>query len=496
MDNKVGSTFVKTMFKWDYEFYQRFFHLFVALTIPFNILFYFVLERLAGYQESLALRGLTVLLLSLMWFMPRVKPLSFWQKMYVELTYAVGLPLLFTYSLLINDANSYWVSSLVFSGLIYGLLAQQIFGFINLVLVTSITTFVYNHYYDLSDEVLKSAVLAYFVSATMYVMSAAIRTMFQLSYLVQVELSAEKAKFEQSQKNLKKMQAREEVIRRYVRPSLLTEVALGLDPLEYPPQKITTSVLFIDMRNYTAFSEVHTEKEGHEVLNNYFNIINDAVFKNGGEVDKIMGDAVMATVPAPENCFDAALDMWMGICERNAYRYKNNMMPIRFGMGASYGEVLSANFGSKQKFDRTIVGDIVNIGSRLEQLTKTYFVDILVTETFMNRVLEKRNVDTYRIVDEVYVKGKTRPIVVYEVFGHNNSEVYDFKISTKKDLELVVNLKRSQQYFDALEIINVLIDRCPKHRYDDSLILDMTLTQIKKQILDKIKEQNPLKGIA
>lgn len=486
---KIGS-FRKTLMKWDHSFYQKFLHAFGLLSAIFHILFYFILSDLVGYKESFFLRFLTSVGLGLFIFLPKEKPLKTWQKFYIEFVYALALPIIFTYSLLINDANIYWFSSLVFCGLLYGLLSQQIIGFFSLILTFSLMTVGYKILYGLPPEVLKLSLLAYLVCLTLYVLSAVIRTIFQMSFEIRVKLYAEQAKMEQIKKNFQKLKTREEIILRFVRPSLLTELALGKNPLVYPPQKITTSVLFIDMRNYTSLSETGDQNENYKILNDYFSIINSAVFRNDGEVDKIMGDAVMATFSKPEKCLTACDEMWRELSEANRIRYLKGLPLVRFGTGISYGETLSANFGSEQKLDRTIVGDIVNIGSRLENKTREYNVDLLATDEFMQANKEFKH---SRVIDQIVVKGKLIPVLAHEIFSHNHSDVIEQKMSTKDDLRKIIDLKNCGQCSEAIDLLNLLIKKCPRHRYFNGEMMDPALLVIKNKIVELAKLQEVAK---
>lgn len=473
--------FIKGFLNWNYEFFQKYFGYFGVLSSILHIAFLFILVDLVGYKENTFFRVSSALLPLFFLLLPKDKSLKTWQKIYIELTFVYALPALFAYTLLLNDANNYWFSSLVFCGLLYGLLAQPLIGLVNLILSFTAVMVIFNAQYGLSEEVFSMSLQAYLVALTMYILSAFLRSMIQSSFYINLKLTEERTKSEHIRKNFQKLKAREEVIKRYVRPSLLTELALGKDPLKYPTQKITTGIIFVDMRSYTSFAEKHSVEETHDILNTYFEILNDAVFKHHGEVDKIMGDAIMATVPSSADCLQICKEMWEGLSKKNKFRYERSQMPVRFGAGISYGEVLSGNFGSKRKYDRTIVGDIVNVGSRLEQLTKTYKVDILATEDFIQGV---KDYPYYRLIDQVYVKGKNIPINVYELFEHNHRDVREFKLSHAKQLEKIVHLKCAGKYQEALELMEELIQICPNHRYEDSRMMDETLFVLQEMIIE------------
>jgi class 3 adenylate cyclase len=314
----------------------------------------------------------------------------------------------------------------------------------------------------------------------MFLLSALVRTFFQLSFSANTELKVEKAKKEQIERNFRHLKSREEVIKRYVRPSLLAEVAMGLDPSHYKPKIIDTNVLFVDMRDFTSLSETLSLDECYSLLNEYFTIINQSIFKHHGEVDKIMGDAVMAVFNDPKECLNACIDMRHSLSQENKKRILGGKLPIRFGTGISSGKVLSANFGSNYKFDRTIVGDIVNIGARLEHLTKEYDLDVLATSDFIE---QNPTFLEWRLIDTVYVQGKSFPVKAIEIFRHNSQAVIDYKISTKNDIAAILIHKLDGQFDRAIAGLNTLIDNCPRHSFHPNEIMDSYLIKLREKIM-------------
>jgi class 3 adenylate cyclase len=368
---------------------------------------------------------------------------------------------------------------MTFCGLLYGLMAYQPVGFLGYIFSATIVTFAYNYFTPIELSVLHNSLLAHLVGLTTFVLASLIRTTLQLSYVGNLLMSMERAKKEQIEKNFKKMKSREDVIKRYIRPSVLAEIALGEDPLSYTPCKTISSIMFIDMRSYTTHTENLELFESYKLLNDYFERVNSSVFKFQGEVDKIMGDAVMATFDSPIQCINACKEMRENLVKINQLRNKKGEAVIRFGSGISYGEVLSANFGSRQKIDRTIVGDPVNIGARLEQLTKEYRVDVLAMDEFVKQV-DKGS--SFRVLDHVMVKGRYRPVKIYEFYGHACDEVIAYKNSTKRDLEEIVQLKIERNYIVALNILDYLINNCPPHRIWKNTIMDPALLVVKNKI--------------
>ncbi len=182
------------------------------------------------------------------------------------------------------------------------------------------------------------------------------------------------------------------------------------------------SILFSDIREFTSFSETLGARETVAMLNEYFEIMVDIIHLRGGILDKYIGDAIMALFGAPfespqdaDNALDTANDMMRGLADLNIRRRGRGADPIAIGIGICTGEVVAGNIGSPKRFDYTAIGDHVNISARLESATKQYGVDILVSE-FTVAALTGDHL--LREIDLIRVKGKNRPVRVYEAMNH------------------------------------------------------------------------------
>ncbi|NJO44008.1 MAG: adenylate/guanylate cyclase domain-containing protein, partial [Cyanobacteria bacterium RU_5_0] len=207
---------------------------------------------------------------------------------------------------------------------------------------------------------------------------------------------------------------------RYMTPGVAERVmALGEDSLMVGERK-EVSILFSDIRSYTSLTEKMEAADVVSLLNNYFETMVEAVFNFEGTLDKFIGDALMAVFGAPlpldENhawmAVQSALDMRRRLTEFNEKRQAIAQPQIRIGIGISSGEVVSGNIGSQKRMDYTVIGDGVDISSRLEGITKEYGCDIILSEFTYNFCREKIQV---RELDRVRVKGKTKPIRIYEL---------------------------------------------------------------------------------
>jgi adenylate cyclase len=185
--------------------------------------------------------------------------------------------------------------------------------------------------------------------------------------------------------------------------------------------KIEVTVLFSDIRSFTSITEANDAGEIVEMLNEYFSYMVDAIFTHGGTLDKYIGDAIMALfgapIPNPDNAFQAiqgALEMKDQLAKFNLQRQKNNFFPIRAGIGLSSGEVLCGTIGSEKKMEYTGIGDDVNLAFRLEGTTKTYGVDIIISEFTYEKVVDRILV---RELDKIRVVGKDIPVRIFELLG-------------------------------------------------------------------------------
>jgi class 3 adenylate cyclase len=169
---------------------------------------------------------------------------------------------------------------------------------------------------------------------------------------------------------------------------------------------------------FTTISEQYRPDQLVEVLNRYFEILVDIITShNNGIVDKYIGDAAMAFFGAPKKRPDdaiqavyAALEIQEALLIFNKELIDDGKNPFKTGIGLNYGYVTIGNMGSEKKMDYTIIGDPVNLASRLESLTKQYHQDVIFSESIYRKVQEKL---PCRMLDIVQVKGKTEGVKIY-----------------------------------------------------------------------------------
>ena len=179
------------------------------------------------------------------------------------------------------------------------------------------------------------------------------------------------------------------------------------------------TVLFSDIRGFTSITEKGNPEELVSQLNEYFTRMVDVVFHHKGTVDKFVGDMVMALFGAPvddvdhaEHAVAAAARMVAELRVLNAKWVSEGKTPLDIGIGVNSGDMIAGNIGSSSIMSYTVIGDNVNLGSRLESLNKEYRSRIIISDATRARLT---GVYDIRPLGEVVVKGKTRPVEIFEV---------------------------------------------------------------------------------
>ncbi len=204
---------------------------------------------------------------------------------------------------------------------------------------------------------------------------------------------------------------------RYVNASVVDSLLADPAKLKLGGERRAMSVLFSDIRGFTTLSEGLDPERLVDVLNKYLTRMTAIVFQHDGVLDKYIGDAVMAfwnaPLDQPDHAFRAvatAIDMRDALAQMNHDKAFGDL-ELHIGLGVNSGDMVVGNVGGEARFDYTIIGDNVNLGSRLEGLTKEYGVGIIVSEGTLG-LLEGKILT--RRLDKVAVKGKKEPVVIYE----------------------------------------------------------------------------------
>ncbi len=254
----------------------------------------------------------------------------------------------------------------------------------------------------------------------------------------------------------------------YVPPELADE--MSRDPTHYSMegQSREMTVLFSDIRGFTNFSERLPPTELAEVLNSYLSTMTAIVQQNKGTIDKYIGDAVMAFWNAPldmpnhaEAAVQTALDMQAALSALNEQFAARNWPHVKIGVGVNSGRMSVGNMGSTFRMSYTVMGDAVNLGSRLEGITKQYGVGILATQTTVDA--DAKHV--FMKIDDVRVKGKEQPVAIYEPLGLKDA-IDPAEINRAQRFEQAFAAYQQQQWDQAETLLTTLNTESPRALYD------------------------------
>lgn len=208
---------------------------------------------------------------------------------------------------------------------------------------------------------------------------------------------------------------------KYVSPAIVEEILSDPEKIELGGRKAMMTVFFSDVRGFTTISEQLDPHALSDLLNSYLTPMTEIVFKNRGTLDKYMGDAIMAFFGAPIFYSDhahyacrAALESLEKLKELQIEYKAKNLPPIDIGIGLNTGEMSVGNMGSQTVRNYTVMGDAVNLGSRLEGINKQYGTRIIISEFTYQEVKDSF---ICREIDWVRVKGKVLPVKIYELLA-------------------------------------------------------------------------------
>jgi len=195
------------------------------------------------------------------------------------------------------------------------------------------------------------------------------------------------------------------------------------------------TVLFCDIRNFTALSETMSPQENFNFLNSYLVQMEPVITAHGGFIDKYIGDAIMALFPdSPDQALRCGQAMLRQLEEYNDGRQRAGYRAIRIGIGINTGIVILGTIGGAARMDGTVIGDAVNLAARLERLTKEYRVSILISDYTLYS-LDDPGEWSIRFLDRTQVRGKQGSHSVYEVFNNDPPHLAEAKKRTQKQFE-------------------------------------------------------------
>jgi adenylate cyclase len=230
----------------------------------------------------------------------------------------------------------------------------------------------------------------------------------------------------------------------YVSKSVVNELLADPGKLKLGGERKTITILFSDIAGFTTFAEKKEPEELVSFINEFLNEMSEIIMSNDGTLDKYLGDAVMAFWGAPvaveDHAYKAcltALQMQDKLAELRDKWSLTGETPIHIRIGINSGEVIVGNIGGEKRFDYTVLGDDVNLASRLEGANKEYATNIMISGSTFELVKDKVLV---RELDVIRVKGKTEPTTIYEL------------ISLSSDPKAIKAIDEMHEYFQGLEL--------------------------------------------
>ncbi len=261
----------------------------------------------------------------------------------------------------------------------------------------------------------------------------------------------------------------------YIPPELVDEMSESPEEFSLDGENREMTVLFSDVRGFTTISEGMDPKQLTQLMNALLTPMTRVIHKNRGTIDKYMGDAIMSFWGAPladsehaRHALYAAMEMMDELKIMQQDFRERGWPEVNIGIGLNTGDMNVGNMGSEFRMAYTVLGDAVNLGSRLEGLTKNYGVNIIVSESTKAAIPEF----VFRELDLVRVKGKNEPVAIFEPIGHRN----DLDKSVKSELaaykKALLNFRA--QSWDKAELDFFNLNRA----YPDRLLYQVYLDRI------------------
>ena len=274
--------------------------------------------------------------------------------------------------------------------------------------------------------------------------------------------------FEYFLERLEKVRTRR-TLERYVSKNLVAEILENPDSYysSLRGMRVPVTILFSDLIGFTTLAEKADPEALVAQLNEYLSKMTSVIFSNGGTLDKFIGDAIMAvwgnvrslgTSQDAKSCARAALGMRRELGQLNQTWREQGRMGLGMGIGVNHGEVIVGNIGSQDRMDPTVIGDAVNLASRLEGLTRVYGVDMLIGASVAELV---RDEVYLRSVARVQVKGKTKPVDVFTFIAARGEETDPEFLKWLETYEEALEKFRTRDFTDAKILFSRFLEFYP-----------------------------------
>jgi two-component system sensor histidine kinase ChiS len=221
------------------------------------------------------------------------------------------------------------------------------------------------------------------------------------------------------------------------------------------------AVLFCDIRDFTTLSEGMTPSENFNFLNSYLRQLTPIIRSNRGFVDKYMGDGIMALFPvSAQDAVDSAVAMLRQIVPYNRGRRMAGYVDVRIGIGLHTGELILGTIGEDERMQTTVISDAVNVASRIEGLTKTFGVPLLISGSTVAGLPENHG-HLLRHLGAVKAKGKTRSVEIFECFDTDSEALIEHKLKTLEQFTAAMAEFRRGYFLTAGRSFALIADRNP-----------------------------------
>lgn len=238
----------------------------------------------------------------------------------------------------------------------------------------------------------------------------------------------------------------------------INEIRLG-DQIK---QQMT--VMFADIRGWTALSESMSPQDNFNFINGYLRRVSPVIRDHNGFIDQYYGDGVMALFPdGPDDAVMAAIAMHRVVDEYNEEREGYGLLPMGIGVGLHLGDLMLGIIGSEDRMQGAVVADAVNLAARLEGLTRIYGSSITLSELTFSHLRDPHKY-MHRFVDKLRVKGKNQPVSVYEVYDGDPQPVAVLKKQTKADFEEGLRLYYDRKFSESSVKFNQVLQENPEDK--------------------------------
>ena len=247
---------------------------------------------------------------------------------------------------------------------------------------------------------------------------------------------------------------------RLLKRNSIVDVKLG----DFVEQEM--SLLFSDIRDFTALSESILPAENFRFINSYLSTMEPVVARNFGIIDKYIGDGIMSLFPGcADDAVRAGIDMLHQLAKYNEGRTRAGYMPIRIGIGINTGLVIMGTVGGDNRMDSTVIGDAVNLASRLEGLTKDYGTPLLISAHTLHAI-DDHSAYCIRFIDRLRIKGRYQAQSVYEVFDVDPEPLRLAKLETLRMFEDAL----AYYHLDRADLAQPLFQECLRLAPDDRAV--------------------------